>query len=160
MTLFRVRRRKAHERNELTFHESFDLLAGPHRNRWGTDHIRWTTDAERREAWQRFGPDILRRRVSEDRFARGRRPAAFWQYDHPAMTLAAASDDDWQDRMDAIRLQVAYLARHALLEPQEIANIRSPHVRADGLIQDWDQAALDGLADAENTPDHDGGSTR
>ncbi len=188
MTMYRVRRRKARERRELTFHESFDLIAGPHRDRWGTDDIRWTTDAERREAWQVFGADILRRRVTEDRFARGARPRAFWDYDHPGASpklrpgtpnepaidpredgpyahlryehMESASDAWWDDHLDRVRLEAGYLARRGLLEAHELRNIRSPHPRADGLVQPWDQAALDGLADAENTPDHDhdGGS--
>ncbi|MEJ7697467.1 MAG: hypothetical protein WKF78_12810 [Candidatus Limnocylindrales bacterium] len=83
-------------------------------------------------------------------------PYAHLRYEH----MESASDAWWDDHLDRVRLEAGYLARRGLLEAHELRNIRSPHPRADGLVQPWDQAALDGLADAENTPDHDhdGGS--
>lgn len=124
MTMHRVRRRKAREERDLDFFQVFDLIAGPHEA--------FDSDEERREAWEEHRDEILRLRVKQEAFGWGRRPKAFWQYDHPGVP-------------DMIYDQVAYLARNGLLEPHEILNIRNPDRRADGVMQPWSLEALAGL---------------
>lgn len=175
MTHSRVRRRRSRERTAtLTFYETLDLRIGPGHGQWGTELIRWRTDAERRRAWEANREEILAQTVTDDGHANGRRPAAFWQYDvreavpqspspdprHNApyahlrydVMVETAAPEWWRDHIAAIRAQVAFLARNDLLEPHEVTNIENPTPRADGAINEWDAAALAGLADARTHP--------
>lgn len=110
----RRRRGRAVRVEPLTFWERLDLRIGPMPDHWGTDRIRWTTDAERRAAWFANRDELLARRTHP-----GRRPAAFWQYEAP-------HPDPEGGLLAGITSSVAYLAEHDLLEPWEIAAIHSP----------------------------------
>lgn len=142
----RARRRKGRDRrlDELTLEEGLDLAGGPFSGthaalRWGGRLVRWTTDQERRAAWEAHRDEIMARYGPGQR--PGRRPAAYWQYDAPGVIEAADPDDD----VDTHRRAVAFLARRGLLTPAELDAIRNPSGRADGALHDWERAALDGL---------------
>lgn len=147
----RIRRRRSRDRLDvLTFDQVFDLRAGPYEHR-----AAFADDAERRQAWERHRDELIEL-VAADRFATGKRPEAFWQYDIARPELlrdrdrgAEEWDPDVEYSFDAdmalLQARTAYLAEHDLLEPHELANIRHPSPRSDGNQHEWDVAGLAGL---------------
>lgn len=104
-------------RDRLSIQEDFDLKSGNH------SALSFATEAERREAWENHGSDIMSRWHHP-----ARRPWAWWTYE---MDMAPPRRHDPRDPAD-FNHQALWLAKHGHLAPWEIDHLRTRCRPSDG----------------------------